>query len=120
MVTTLLNLRVKCALKYSAFVILFLISFYYLRSVSYTVGNPVIHIGNVWHKSVGDSDNTDINGYKNSQKLVEKLRPKLVTSNTSDHHGEPVWNELNIARSQQEVTEREEGYKQFAFNTLVR
>ena len=114
MVTTLLNLRVKCVLKYSAFVILFLVLFYYLRSLGHSY-SPVDK--SEWLKgvAVGSSNN-----YHNSQNLVEKLRPKLVTSNSSDHHGEPVWNELNVARSQQEVYEREEGYKLFAFNTLVR
>jgi hypothetical protein len=87
MVTTLLNLRVKCVLKYSAFVIFFLVSFYYLRSISHSF-SPVSKNSH-WHKDVDSL--SDSNGYKNSQNLVEKLRPKLVTSNTSDHHGEPIW-----------------------------
>ena len=117
MVTTLLNLRIKCVLKYSAFVILFLVIFYYLKPLSHSY-SPVDR--SEWYKAAVAGIGGSNNGYHNSQNLVEKLRPKLVTSNSSDHHGEPVWNELNVARSQQEVFDREEGYKLFAFNTLVR
>ena len=125
MVTTLLNCRVKCALKYLSFVIFVLLSFYYLRSV-----NNV----SVWQKSADSSSSlpekqfpsrpNDLfrqdSGYKNSKSLVEKLRPKLVTSNPLDHPDQPVWNDLGVARNQLEVQIREEGYKVFAFNTLVR
>ena len=49
--------------------------------------------------------------YQNSQTLVERLKPKLQQKD--------VWNDLGVARNNQEVLERERGYKDFSFNTLV-
>ena len=60
-----------------------------------------------------DSDHTcEADNYKNSETLVEKLRPKLKPSDN-------IWNDLGVARNNEEVLIREQGYKDFAFNTLV-
>ena len=110
MVTKILNCRVKHALKYLAVVTLLLVSIYYLRSFRDT------NLEHVWHRKISESHDviddvtnlknvhrpndlvsSDSGGYKNSQNLVEKLRPKLVTRDPSDkdaHPGEPIWNDL--------------------------
>jgi hypothetical protein len=132
MVTTLLNCRVKCALKYLSFVLLLLVSFYYWHKSADSSSSLKIAYSSSGHKSAESSslDHKSVSrpndlfrqdgGYKNSKSLVEKLRPKLVTSNPLDHPDQPVWNDLGVARNQLEVQIREEGYKVFAFNTLVR
>lgn len=84
---------------------------------------------------------SQVAGYKNSLNLVEKLRPKLVSVSSEDDGGDlkPLWTNLNVAKNKVlfnrvtvcsfaqltfifhklEIIEREEGYKTFAFNTLV-
>ena len=64
----------------------------------------------------------DGHGYKNSKTLVEKLRPKLKSGSKPQPAGGAsgdVWNDLGVARNNEEVLMREKGYKDFAFNTLV-
>ena len=64
----------------------------------------------------------DGHGYKNSETLVEKLRPKLKSGSKPQPAGgasSDVWNDLGVARNNEEVLMREKGYKDFAFNTLV-
>jgi hypothetical protein len=113
MVTTILNCRVKQALKYLAVVTLLLISIFYLKSL----GDTSLEHTDVWHRKISEISGADVvgdtkskkvhrpndlvsfdnGGYKNSQNLVEKLRPKLVTRDPSDkdaHPGEPIWNDL--------------------------
>lgn len=68
-------------------------------------------------------------GYKNSQTLHEKLKPKLdkaflkkiakSSSNPSDKSGSIIWDDIGAAHNAQDVRIRDEGYKSFAFNTLV-
>ena len=67
-------------------------------------------------------DEDDGHGYKNSKTLVEKLRPKLKSGSKLQPVGGAsgdVWNDLGVARNNEEVLMREKGYKDFAFNTLV-
>ena len=68
------------------------------------------------------------NGYQNSKTLQEKLKPKLSRKilppgagaiSGLDETGEALWNDLGAAKSNRDVAIREEGYKKFAFNTLV-
>lgn len=56
--------------------------------------------------------------YANSNSLRERLRPKLV-SLQSNPNDEPWASDLGAARSAQDVRVREEGYRTFAFNSLV-
>ena len=109
--TTILNCRVRQALKYLAVVTCLLISILYLWSF----GDTSIEHKDVWHRKsddviVADKNSKDVHrpndlvssfhsgGYKNGQNLVEKLRPKLVTRDPNDkqphHPGEPIWNDL--------------------------
>lgn len=77
-------------------------------------------------QKVGNDDHglheDDGHGYKNSKTLVEKLRPKLKSGSKPQPVGGAsgdVWNDLGVARNNEEVLMREKGYKDFAFNTLV-
>lgn len=96
--TTLLNCRVKCALKYLAVVIFFLLSVFYLRSVSESsssaTGHNFLPASNI--KSIrrpNDLFEGSGNVYKNSKSLVEKLRPKLITRPPGEENppGAPIW-----------------------------
>ena len=62
--------------------------------------------------------------YKNSKSLVQKLKPKLKKQSTSSlasgEVDDELWaGDLGVAKNEQEVKLREDGYKTFAFNTLV-
>ena len=66
------------------------------------------------------------NNYKNSNSLREKLRPKLSgelkTSNKAENdsmNDDVLWNDIGAAHNAQDLKIREEGYKLYAFNTLV-
>ncbi len=64
------------------------------------------------------------NGYKNSEKLVNKLKPKLAKPFMSDldkgkKFGSVLLEDIGAARNQDDLKKREEGYRMFAFNTLV-
>ena len=98
MVTTLLNCRVKCALKYLAVVIFFPLSVFYLRSVSESsstdIGHKFLPATNI--KSIqrpNDLFDGSGNVYINSKSLVEKLRPKLITRPPGEDNppGAPIW-----------------------------
>jgi hypothetical protein len=98
MVTTLLNCRVKCALKYLAVVIFFLLSIFYLRSVSESGSSTPVHkflpAANIKsNQRPNDLFEGSGNVYKNSKSLVEKLRPKLVTRPPGEENpqGAPIW-----------------------------
>ncbi len=56
-------------------------------------------------------------GYRNSQTLQEQLKPKLI-SRGGGSEGE-LWNDLGAAHNAQDLEVREEGYRRFAFNSLV-
>ena len=60
-----------------------------------------------------DSKQSDLHpdGFQNSQQLVDKLKP-AVNENE-------LWNDMGVARNNEEVAIRERGYRDFAFNTLV-
>ena len=60
-------------------------------------------------------------GYKNSLSLREKLRPKLITRppQRDANSGKVLWDDLGAAKSAADVALRDEGYRVFAFNTLV-
>ena len=62
------------------------------------------------------------NGYANSKTLQERLKPKLVNGGfrrSDDGDDDNFWNDLGAARSNEDVLVREEGYRKFAFNSLV-
>ncbi len=68
------------------------------------------------HKQFRPNDIFEYNkdGYKNSKSLQERLKPKLVSVGN-----DPPWDDLGAARTIEDVAIREEGYKKFAFNSLV-
>ena len=70
---------------------------------------------------VADDDEKGKSAHKNSLSLQEKLKPKLITRppKVDDQSGKVLWNDLGAARSAADVAVRDEGYKTFAFNTLV-
>ena len=57
-------------------------------------------------RTANDSSST----YKNSPSLVEKLKPKLSKS---------LWDDLTAVHNAEDVRIRDQGYKRFAFNTLI-
>lgn len=64
------------------------------------------------------------NGYKNSQSLHERLRPKLSKpfSKAPSQLGlgkSILWDDIGAAHNAHDIHIRDEGYKLFAFNTLV-
>ena len=62
------------------------------------------------------------NGYRNSDSLREKLRPKLagpLPKAEKPHHGSVLWDDIGAAHNAADLRIRDEGYKMFAFNTLV-
>ena len=60
------------------------------------------------------------NGYKNSLTLQEKLKPKLNRGQPElDKNGDVFWDDLGAAKSNKDIEIREEGYRLFAFNSLV-
>ena len=62
------------------------------------------------------------NNYKNSNSLREKLKPKLSgeLKKTGNNKEEDVlWNDIGAAHNAQDLKIRDEGYKLYAFNTLV-
>ena len=64
------------------------------------------------------------NGYRNSESLREKLRPRLagpLTKKKSSSAGRSsvLWDDVGAAHNADDVKLRDEGYKLFAFNTLV-
>jgi polypeptide N-acetylgalactosaminyltransferase len=71
--------------------------------------------------AIVDQDQKGGGGYVNSKKLQERLKPKLITRQpiTDNETGKVLWNDLGAAKSAIDVAVREEGYKTFAFNTLV-
>ena len=58
------------------------------------------------------------NGYSNSQSLREKLKPKLAKP-FSPRPSQLDWSDDGLAKNPEDVKLREDGYKNFAFNTLV-
>lgn len=89
---------------------IFILALLYLhRQISNSVGKRPDEIIDTMH------NNDNNNGYENSDNLRERLKPKLVSP---DHNG-VIWDDVGAARSQEDVRKREEGYKMFAFNTLV-
>ena len=70
-------------------------------------------------------DESMFKGYKNSEQLVQKLKPKLkqpIKSNANSNKidNDDLWaSELGAAKNEQELRIREEGYNTYAFNTLV-
>ena len=71
-------------------------------------------------------------GYKNSQTLQEKLKPKLdknflqkigkkpiPADEKSGRSSSIIWDDIGAAHNAKDVRIRDEGYKLFAFNTLV-
>ncbi len=90
-----------------------------------------------------NSNNDNSNGYKNSQtlqvywicpfsshlkltnlaRLQEKLKPKLVPRHGGDGGGGEgkgkLWDDLGAARNMHDLEIKEEGYRRFAFNSLV-
>ena len=70
---------------------------------------------NEYHKNV-------LKEYKNSESLVQKLKPKLKkpVKSTYDDNNDELWaSELGAAKNDEELKFREEGYNNYAFNTLV-
>ena len=70
---------------------------------------------NEYHKNI-------LKEYKNSESLVHKLKPKLQKSvkSTYDYNNDELWaSELGAAKNDEELKIREEGYNNYAFNTLV-
>lgn len=60
------------------------------------------------------------NGYRNSESLREQLRPKLAGPLTkSKKKSSVLWDDVGAAHNADDVKLRDEGYKMFAFNTLV-
>ena len=66
------------------------------------------------------------NGYKNSDSLSERLKPKLAKPFSprpgqldSGKRGSDIWDDIGAAHNAKDLKIREEGYKLFAFNTLV-
>ena len=60
--------------------------------------------------------------YKNSDSLVQKLKPKLIDAakSTYDDNNDKLWaSELGAAKNDEELKIREQGYNNYAFNTLV-
>ena len=58
------------------------------------------------------------NNYKNSNSLREKLKPKL-SGKLKTGNKEDLWNDIGAAHNAQDLKIRDEGYKLYAFNTLV-
>lgn len=103
---------VKCVriLKYGSIVAIFLLLFFYF----YDKDNDEASLKNVFNAG----------GYENSQTLQEKLKPKLDKKfldkiGKNENSGSIIWDDIGAAHNAQDVQIRDEGYKLFAFNTLV-
>ena len=61
------------------------------------------------------------NGYRNSDSLREKLRPKLAGNflPSKKKSSSVLWDDIGAAHNADDVKLRDEGYKMYAFNTLV-
>jgi hypothetical protein len=61
------------------------------------------------------------NGYKNSKGLREQLKPKLSKAYKENHDmkNSILWDDVGAAHDAADVKKRDEGYKLYAFNTLV-
>lgn len=73
-----------------------------------------------WEEKVQQAQNMlqeHANEYRNSDSLREKLRPKL--SIESKKGSSVLWDDIGAAHNAEDVRIRDEGYKSFAFNTLV-
>ncbi len=72
-------------------------------------------------------DHQEENGYKNSLSLRERLKPKLAKPfsphpsalDQGQKKGSVLWDDVGAAHNAHDVKIRDEGYKLFAFNTLV-
>ena len=52
--------------------------------------------------------------------LQERLKPKLAGALPSvNDEGDVVWDDIGVAKSPEDVQLRDDGYKKFAFNSLV-
>ena len=68
-------------------------------------------------------------GYKNSQTLHEKLKPKLdkaflkkiakSSSNPSDKSGSIIWDDIGAAHNAQDVRIRDEGIALFSYSSIA-
>lgn len=57
---------------------------------------------------------------KSKIKLInQKLQPKLMAGPSYNEEGDVIWDDIGAARNQEDVQLRDEGYRRFAFNSLV-
>lgn len=99
-----------------------------IRSAKYRKADKKSEFQQYKHPNALESHDYNKKGkemYQNSDTLVQKLRPKLrkpllpVSGANGDNDDELWAGELGVAKNEKELRTREEGYKTFAFNTLV-
>jgi hypothetical protein len=85
-----MNLKINRIIKYTLLAIILTIFLYLLKSPKSADSQKASPV-----------ESNHAAGYKNSQDLVEKLRPKLVSITSEDSEGEqkPLWNNLNVAKN---------------------
>nr|XP_040575982.1 polypeptide N-acetylgalactosaminyltransferase 35A-like [Lepeophtheirus salmonis] len=59
------------------------------------------------------------NTYNNPATFKDSLKPILVTRDFNDEESNRLWNDLGAIKKPQDILKRDEGYKQFAFNSFL-
>ena len=109
--------RLRRAIKYGVLLVLLIIlTFICYNNIPSSTEGTIRIFPNKLHSS--NLAGVYSNGYTNSQSLREKLKPKLAKP-FSPRSNQLDWSDDGLAQNPEDVKLREDGYKNFAFNTLV-
>ena len=97
----------------------------YHKSHKYNENSGNLKDTEIFHpNAIVQNDNKILREYKNSDSVVQKLKPKLKrpiqARSEVDNVNNNLWSgDMGVAKNEEELKIKEEGYNTYAFNTLV-